>query len=210
MLSEQGKSALFAGEGAPSAEAQKLLDGGVSVVGVDLIGQGEFTKDGQPVKNRPVDNPREFAGYTYGYNHSLVAQRVHDVLSVVAFVKNNEQKPKSVEVIATDGTAPAAALALAQCGGAVERAALDTRGFRFLKLTDYLDANFLPGGAKYGDLPGILALAAPADLWLGGETAESAALTKQACAASGCNMELYGGKPDAAAAAALAWILHAK
>ena len=31
------------------------------------------------------------------------------------------------------------------------------------------DLNFLPGGAKYGDLPGMLALGAPGELWLAGE-----------------------------------------
>ena len=61
------------------------------------------------------------------------------------------------------------AAALARCDGVVNRAALDTRGFRFGKLTDYRDASFLPGGAKYGDLPGMLSLAAPTKLWLGGK-----------------------------------------
>jgi hypothetical protein len=44
------------------------------------------------------------------------------------------------------------------------RAAIDTSGFRFAQLTDVYDAGFLPGAAKYGDLPGLLALAAPARL----------------------------------------------
>ncbi len=208
-LSEQGKSAIFADDGGPAPGVKQLLEAGISVVGVDLLFQGEFLTAGEPAtKNRRVRNERQFAGYTYGYNHTLLAQRAHDVLSAVAFVKNHHDAPKSVELIALDGTAPIAAVALSQCGGAVDRAALDTRGFRFGKLNDYLDAAFLPGGAKYGDLPGFLSLAAPARLWLAGETAESAALTKAAYAASGKSDSLsFAGQPDDATAAAIAWLL---
>lgn len=209
-LSEKGKASLFADDGAPSAEAKRLVEAGAAVIGVDLFGQGEFATDDKSAKNVPVNNPREFAGYTYGYNHSLVARRSHDVLSAIAFVKLVGEAPKSVELIALDGTAPAAALALAQAGEAVDRAAIDTRGFRFLELTDYLDANFLPGGAKYGDLPGVLSLAAPVELWLAGETTDSADLTKQAYFAADGKLTFQLGQPDAAAGAALDWILQAK
>ena len=43
-----------------------------------------------------------------------------------------------------------------------------TAGFRFAQLKDVHDAKFLPGGAKYGDLPGLidgLPLAASAVRW---------------------------------------------
>ena len=208
-LSEKGKAALFADDGSPSPDAKKLVDSGAAVIGVDLLSQGEFLADGQPVtKNRVVDNTREFAGYTYGYNHTLLAQRAHDVQTVVAFVKLVGEAPKSVEVVALDGTGPIAAVALANCGGAVDRAAINTHGLRFGKLMDYLDVNFLPGGAKYGDLPGILSLAAPAQLWIAGESADSAARTAQAYAAAGAGPKLtfHNGKPEDAGAAALAWL----
>ncbi|HEX5104640.1 MAG TPA: acetylxylan esterase, partial [Pirellulaceae bacterium] len=208
-LSEKGKAALFNDDGSPSAEAKKLVDSRAAVIGVDLLFQGEFLADGQPVtKNRTVNNTREFAGYTYGYNHTLLGQRAHDVQTVVAFVKLVGEPPKSVEVVALDGTGPIAALALANCGGAVDRAAINTHGLRFGKLNDYLDVNFLPGGAKYGDLPGMLALAAPTELWVAGETADSAALTKDAYAAAKAEgkLTLHSGPADEAASAAAAWL----
>jgi dienelactone hydrolase len=208
-LSEKGKAALFADDGSPAEGVKPLLASGTAVIGVDLLYQGEFLADGQPVtQNRAVNNPREFAGYTYGYNHTLLAQRAHDVMTVVAFVKLVGEAPKSVEIVALDGTGPIAAVALANCGGAVDRAAIDTHGLRFGKLMDYRDVNFLPGGAKYGDLPGILSLAAPAQLWLAGETAESAPLTAQAYSAAGAGGKLafHPGKPEEAAAAAQAWL----
>lgn len=46
---------------------------------------------------------------------------------------------------------------------------IDTRGFRFGKILDIRDVNFLHGGAKYGDLPGIIALGTPGKLLLAGE-----------------------------------------
>jgi hypothetical protein len=156
-----------------------------------------------------VRNQREFAGYTYGYNYSLLAERAHDVLTMISFVKNNDHKPKSVELVALDGTAPIAIAAAARCGGAVDRLAVDTRGFRFGKLTDYLDASFLPGGAKYGDIPGILSLAAPMKLWLAGETAESAALVKKAYAASGAAdaIGFDASNPEESKRAAVEWVI---
>lgn len=211
-LSERGKSALFGDDGLPAREAKALLDAGILVVGVDLLGQGEFcTDEAQVTKNRVVQNKREFAGYTYGYNRSLVTQRAQDVLTVVAFARNHEQLPTSVELMATDGTAPAAVLALAQAGGAVDRAAIHTGGFRFAKLSDYLDASFLPGGAKYGDLPGMLALVAPAKLWLSGESSE-ARLVKEAYRAAGASAALVldEGKGEGAGGRALAYIVKAE
>src|SRR5262245_2634879 len=212
-LSEQGKVALFADDGSPANDVKRLLDSGIAVFGLDLLYQGEFLPQDEPTeKNRTVKNPREFAGYTYGYNYTLLAQRAHDVLSMISFVKNNSQQPKSVELIALDGTAPIAAAALARCGGAVNRAVLDTHGFRFGKLTDYLDGNFLPGGAKYGDLPGLLSLAAPTKLWLAGETADSAAMTKKVFAASGAGEAIAfdTSKPEEAKRAAIEWLIKAQ
>ena len=170
-----------------------------SVAGVDLVFQGEFLSPGQSAdENRRVKNTREFAGYTYGYNHSLLAQRAHDVLTALAFIKNSPEKPTEIRLVALDGSAPIAAVALAVAGGAVKKAALDTHGFRFVNLKDYLDANFLPGGAKYGDLPGFLAQASDTQIWLAGE--------KSDLPGQGKTVARFTGPQDQAAAAAWKWI----
>jgi hypothetical protein len=213
-LTEQGKAGLFGDDGAPKPEVKRLLDAGIAVFGIDLFSQGEFLPQGEPAeKNRVVKNPREFAGYTYGYNYALLAQRAHDVLSVIAFAqRNGHHDATSVELIALDGTAPIAAAALARCDGSVKRAALDTHGFRFGKLTDYRDANFLPGGAKYGDLPGLLSLAAPAKLWVSGETEDSAALAKKVYTAAGARdaIAFSNDSGDAGRRAAVEWLIKAQ
>lgn len=202
-LSEQGKSGLVKDDGSPTPEVQKLIDAGVSVCGVDLLFQGESLGNGSPVtKARKVGNTREFAGYTFGYNHSLFAQRVHDVLNVIGYIKHDDAHgAEQINLVALDGTGPIASVALAQCNGAVNKAVIDTHGFRFAGVTDYLDVNFLPGGAKYGDLPGILSLAAPTKLSVGGETSASAALVTAAFGAAGAKGNLsMRDKFDAAGA----------
>jgi hypothetical protein len=207
-LSEQGKAAIFDADGGPSADARRLLDAGYSVAGVDLVMQGEFLAAGQAAaKNRSVNNPREFAGYTYGYNHSLLVQRAHDVLTMLAFIKYDDQQAEGTTVVSLDGTAPIAAVAASQAGDANASFAIDTRGFRFIQVSDYLDASFLPGGARYGDLPGVLSLATGGKLWLAGETDESAALVKSAFAAAGKSGDLTLAGPKGSAGAVIDWLL---
>jgi hypothetical protein len=211
-ISEQGKASLFGPDGSPNADVKRLLEAGNSVIGVDLLFQGEFLASQTPTeRNRTVRNQREFAGYTYGYNYTLLAQRAHDVLSVVSFAKHHPHIPKSVELVALDATAPVAAAALALSGGTVNRAALHTGGFRFGDLTDYLHPNFLPGGARYGDLPGLLSLAAPTKLWLAGESADSAALANAAFAASGNSgsIQFATTQSNDVQRAAIEWIIKA-
>ena len=76
------------------------MDSGATLAGVDLLYQGEFLADGQPVTTtRRVANTREFAGFTLGYNHPLFSQRVHDILTLVAFCKFSKYEPAGVTLI---------------------------------------------------------------------------------------------------------------
>ena len=173
-IDEAGKGGLFAENSSsrPKPEIQKLLDAGATVVGVDLLYQGEFLADAKPItQTRRVKNTREAAAYTFGYNHSLFAQRVHDILTVVKFIKDSERKTERLDVVGLGGAGPWVAAARAQAGNAIDRAVIDTGGFRFGKVLEIHDVNFLPGGAKYGDLPGFIALNAPGKLCVGGEGA---------------------------------------
>ncbi|MBK8094692.1 MAG: acetylxylan esterase [Verrucomicrobiaceae bacterium] len=163
-LDDQGKTGL------QSDEVKKLVAAGAAVVGADLLFQG-----GQPVREtRVVANPREFAGYTHGYNHALFAQRVHDVLTLVTFLRNTRvsthPSPKSVCLAGLgEQTGPIAIAARALAGTAVDRAAADSHGFRFGKILSYRSPMFLPGGSKYLDLPGLITLNGQNPLWLHGE-----------------------------------------
>ena len=93
---------------------------------------------------------------------------MHDVLSAVSFARN-ALGAKKVHLVGLGGAGHWVLAARAQAGAAIDRAAADTAGFRFAGLTAIDDPDFLPGGAKYLDLPGIAALSAPLPLWLAGE-----------------------------------------
>jgi dienelactone hydrolase len=214
-LHDEGKAGLFGDDGEPTPEVRKLLEAGAVVVGVDLVYQGEFLADGKPlVENRRVDNPREFAGYTLGYNPALFAQRAHDILTLLACFRtygnqtNDAAKNPRLELVGLGNAGAWAAAALAQSDGAVNRAAIDTGGFRFAQLRSIRDLNFLPGAVKYGDLPAMLALGAPADLWLAGEGPKAPAVVQAAYDASGAGGKLttHDGPADERAKAAVEWL----
>jgi hypothetical protein len=209
----EGKQELFGDDGGPRPEVQKLLAAGAAVVGADLFGQGECTADGRAVAaNRMARSGREdqpgYAGYTYGYNHPLFAQRVHDILSVVAWLRDSDPQA-SIRLLGLAGAGHWVAAARAQAGAAVDRAAIDTAGFRFAALAAFDHADFLPGGAKYDDLPGLLALSAPRPLWVAGEEAEGLRIAVAAYRAAGSAENLTtcsAAEPSARQAAAIAWL----
>ena len=158
-LDGKGKDGLFDLTGKPVKEVMKMLGEGTSVVGVDLFGQGEFLAEGKlQVKARVVENPREFAGYSFAYNHTLFARRVHDVMSLIVWVSGfEEEKPQEVMVVAKGGIEPVTLAALSQVNG-VRSVSLESDRFRFVDLKSYRNPNFLPGAVKYGDLPALMKL----------------------------------------------------
>ncbi|MBI5690302.1 MAG: acetylxylan esterase [Verrucomicrobia bacterium] len=173
-LEDAGKAGLFGGDDTLRPAVRRLVDAGVTVVGADLLGQGEFLATGEAeTRTRVVANPREAPAYTHGYNHALIAQQAHDVLTVVQALQAGRleggKREGGVAIAGRGRAGVVAALARAVAGPSVGRAAIDTGGFRFGQVRDYRDPSFLPGGAKYLDLPGILAAAAPQPLWLAGE-----------------------------------------
>ena len=72
----------------------------------------------------------------------------------------------------------------------------------------YRDPQFLPGGAKYLDVPGLLALGAPQPLWLAGE-GKSLPLLVEAYQRVGKadHLHWYAGEAQLQEAAASEWLL---
>lgn len=204
-IDPRGKAGMYGSDGSPRAEVHEMLKRGTAVAGIDLLYQGEFlAAPDAPVKNRRVENPRLFAGYTYGYNSPLFSQRVQDVLTLVAFVRNHEDKPERVDLLGTAGAGHIVVAAAALAGSAVDRVASDTTGFRFARLTAFDDADFLPGAVKYGDLPGALALIAPRPLRLTGEAATDDVVAA-AYRAAGASNQLQR-TPDSDLTALVKWL----
>lgn len=168
-LDDAGKGSARLPNGTIRPELQELIDRGVGVITADL-----FLQDDKKLKQtRIVTGPREVPAYTYGYNHALFAQRVHDVMTISSYLltpRDASQPPiKKVSLAGFGQMGAVAAAARAVTGGAIAKAAVDTGGFRFGQLLDYRHPMFLPGGAKYLDVPGLLCVGSTQPLWVAGE-----------------------------------------
>jgi len=215
-IAPEGKQALFGEGDAPRPAVAKLIEAGFCVLGVDLFGQGEFTEDGKPLEQqRLVRRDKEgrpgYAGYTFGYNAPLFSKRVHDVLSVISWAKHGKgsERAEAIDLVGLGGAGHWVAAARAQAGDAIDRAVIDTAGFRFANLTSIDDPDFLPGAVKYGDLPAMLALSAPHPLWLAGEGGETPRTVEAAYQAAGKrqNLVLFDGPEERAEKAVVNWLL---
>jgi dienelactone hydrolase len=164
-LSDRGKAGLFK-EGTEELlpEVAALARQGTRVIGVDLFHQGEFAPEGASTKTTPrVKNPRESAAYTFGYNRSVAALRVQDVLDALHRLQLTGKS--KVGVVAFDPASSAiAALALAL--KPADAAVLEPGDFRFGSVGELHDPMFLPVGARYGDVPSLIESAAQRPLFL--------------------------------------------
>jgi hypothetical protein len=154
----RGKASLFQ-DGQLIATAKHILDRKSAILAVDVFGTGELSLD----KPRAVDP--KYAAFTFGYNRTLLAERVHDILTATAFAKNHD-KVKTVHLVGFDKAGPWVLLTRSLCGDAVARTAADFNEFRFDKVRTTDDEMMLPGALKYGGLPALAALAAPGELYV--------------------------------------------
>ena len=169
-ISSQGKKALAAPGEEEQALVAKLIAAGHSVAAPDLFMQGEFLSAGESDRpTRVVKNPRESAAYTFGYNDTLFSQRVRDLVAIARSLRRSTRLPDRLAFVALDPTAAAVAAAAAAIITNIDALVLDTGGFRFVNVGDIRDPMFFPGGARYGDLPGLLALSDPRKTYLIGE-----------------------------------------
>ena len=213
-LDPAGKAGLFGHDGTPIPSVRKLLDAGVQVVGLDLFEQGEFLADNKPLSRaRMIANEKlKSAAFTFGYNRSLFAQRVHDVLSAVSYFHGDDQPWGVVDLVGLNSAGRWAVAAKAIAGDAVNRTVANTEGFRFVNLVADDDPDFLPGSVKYFDLPGLMALCSPAELWVNDGMIHDSPpeLVTAAFKAAGSpdNFVWYDGPGDSADSAAIEWLLR--
>ena len=168
-ITDSGKAAVFEND-VPTTSVRDLIAAGFHVITADLYGQGESRSEDQPADAQRMWYQRDatqgwhrFSGYTYGYNHCLFAQRVHDILSLVKYAKSGEAG--DVHLVGIGEVAgPLVAAARSQSGDAIADTVVDMQGFRFENLNRHDDPMFVPGAVKYLDVDGILSLCAPARL----------------------------------------------
>ena len=138
--------------------ARRFVDAGCRVHALDALGVGN-----SPMPEFRVMAPQHghvFGGYTFGYNRTLLANRVRDVLVAIAYAKSSGFV-EQIDLVGWGEFGPVAILASALAGDAVTRTAADIHKFRFDKVTKLDDPMMLPGAVKYGGLGAFLALCAP-------------------------------------------------
>lgn len=155
-LHPHGKASVAAG-GSAAPGVARLVAAGCLVVAPDLFGTGENA----PAKPFPVN--QEFAGYTFGYNRTRLAEQVHDALTAIAYART-VVKVATVDVVGWGEAGLVAVLAKALAGEAVGRTAADLNRFRFEDITTTDHPLLLPGAVKYGGLSAFVALCAPGEV----------------------------------------------
>ena len=172
-ITDSGKSGIYQGD-EPTNAVKDVLAAGMNVIAGDLYGQGESRTEQQPADAQRMWKQRDgsqgwhrFAGYTYGYNHCLFAQRVHDILSLVEYAKSRGKGDVHLVGLGTVA-GPLAAAACSQSGGEIASTVVDMKEFRFQNLDRHDDPMFVPGAVKYLDVDGLLADCAPARIRLMG------------------------------------------
>ncbi len=144
----------------PTPKARELLDQGIAIAcpTLYLTGATEQPKAGDNLKAKPNEF-REFSGYTFGYNPTLLARRVHDTLTMITLMQNQPNYPvKNIEIRGMDSAA-ALALVTAAVSDSKIKVRAELEGFRFANLKSPWDVNFVPGAVKYGDVETLLKLA---------------------------------------------------
>ncbi len=122
----------------------------------------------QPLGAVPVDSRRHstYVGYTWGYNRTLVAERVQDVLTTLTFLE--QEHPNLRVVLAGLGpSAPVITIAAALASTPLSQVIIEG-GWDFDQIDRIDHENMLPRAMRTGGLSSFAALLSPTPLhWLG-------------------------------------------
>ncbi len=154
LLDARGKAAFMDSDNKPSGLALRLLDGGQSVLLVDLFLTGERADKKVQASRKLFDN------YFTTYNRTDVQERVQDILTACAFGRRQASRV----TVCGQGRAGLWALLAAPGADAVAADAdtLNASNDQLLLAQDL----FSPGLQKLGGFEGVAALAAPNPLFI--------------------------------------------
>jgi len=180
--------------------AQTIVDKGGGIFAVEPF----RTVSGK--ENLPIISKLDYAGYYFGYNRALVAERVRDILTAIALMK---REMVTVDLVGFEKAGPWVLLARGLCGDAVARTAVDVNGFRFENVKDFDHEMMLPGALKYGGLLTLAGAIAPHDLYLHNlKGAGSTATLQAAYAAAGQANRLERHEEKSGDMAVVNWVLR--
>ena len=205
MAHSEGKETFFAGpDGKLPAAAVQAVTRGTILLAVDPFFIGEGHPGGMALL--PHEVHKEYAGYTFGYNRTVLANRVHDVLTAVGFARSRPGV-QGVWLLGIEKAGIPVLLASAVAGGAVEKTAVDVARTRFEEIRDLSDPLMLPGAVKYGGLPAFAALCAPRRL-LAYNSEDTLETARDAYAAAGAPKSIEVKDAPMPLAEAMMWLLR--
>ena len=194
----KGKSSLWENKKL-NPVVKALIEADFMVRAIDLFGVGEH------VGEKPFTVDKGYAGYTYGYNLSLLAQRVRDVLIVV---RAHGLSKEPVHLVGWGEFGPVAILAKALAGDAVTKTAADLNQFHFEGIDKTDDPMMLPGAVKYGGLGAFLALCAPGEVLVHNHKGtDTGRVSRAAYEAAGAANKLTRRAEKLAAAKVVEWLI---
>ncbi|WP_437193704.1 GDSL-type esterase/lipase family protein [Planctomicrobium sp. SH527] len=175
-LDGAGKSHLMTENGTPEAAVSEILNSGYAVAGADLLLTGGTSSAENPYlekmkstspSHQAAKAGEDYTGFLYGYNLTLIAERINDIDRTVKALKSKGFN--EVTLVGTGDAGLWALLARSRMGAnEVTSTIVDLNQFRFGKIDSSLDLNMLPGALRYGGVGGIAALSFPASLTVHG------------------------------------------
>jgi hypothetical protein len=127
--------------------------------------------------------------FVTGYNRTTLANRVHDILTVVAAAKGRE-KVQTVNLVGVEKAGPWCLLARPLAGDVIKRTVADANAFSFEKVTAE-DENYQPSALRFGGLWPLAAAGKATELMvLNGGSAEKHAYLTAVYEASGAKEKL--------------------
>ena len=154
LADNRGRSAVLDNQ-KPTDLAARLLSSGQTVLSADLALTGQLSSGHAP-EQRGRYASYNYAGYYFGYNPSILGERVTDLLAEISAARSRSGKP--VNIVGLNKAGIETMLAVALAGDSVNRAAIDLNGFDFDQVKDASDEMMLPGALKYGGVSGFAAL----------------------------------------------------
>lgn len=134
----------------------QLLAKGQMVLLPDVFFTGELASGDNPAVNPKYE-------FFAGYNRTIFANRVHDVLTALAAAKAQSGVHR-VNLVGLGKMGPVCLLARALALDAVGRAAVDANRFDFDQVIGFEDENYLPSSLRFGGLYALGSMNAPAEL----------------------------------------------
>ncbi len=154
-----GKKELFKGD-RPGPLLQRLLNAGVRVLAIDLLGKGETAP---LLEAERVDRQDRLF---HAFNPSLTALRVQEILAALAALRQLDGAKRPY--LMGTGVGAVAALLARPLAGDLEGVAADLKGCKVDEDAFWMGEMYHPSSRKLGDVRGAVALGPTSPLTIGG------------------------------------------